>query len=170
MVDRTNPIGQHSPPRTFDCEVTRPVLTTDTATNATADSTTVAQMQAWVDAFANERSWERYHSPKNLAVSIAIEAAELLEHFQWSEGPNRERLANEASPTSGNPEKGNGCTGVKYRGELQNHSEVAEELSDVLAYLLRLASVLDIDLANALQAKMRKNAIKYPVDVEHRFG
>jgi len=112
-------------------------------------------MQAWVDAFAHDRSWERYHTPKNLAVSIAIEAAELLEHFQWSEGPTRERLADEVIPESGN---------------LQNRSEVAEELSDVLAYLLRLASVLDIDLAAALQSKMRKNAIKYPADVEHRFG
>ncbi len=133
----------------------KPVLTTNNTPNATANATTVAQMQAWVDAFAQDRSWERYHTPKNLAVSIAIEAAELLEHFQWSEGPTRERLADEVIPESGN---------------LQNRSEVAEELSDVLAYLLRLASVLDIDLAAALQSKMRKNAIKYPADVEHRFG
>ena len=138
----------------------KPVLTTNNTPNATADATTVAQMQAWVDAFAHDRSWERYHTPKNLAVSIAIEAAELLEHFQWSEGPTRERLAHEVIPESGNLGSGN----------LQNRSEVAEELSDVLAYLLRLASVLDIDLAAALQSKMRKNAIKYPADVEHRFG
>ena len=138
----------------------KPVLTTNNTPNATANATTVAQMQAWVDAFAQDRSWERYHTPKNLAVSIAIEAAELLEHFQWSEGPTRERLADEVIPESGNLGSGN----------LQNLSEVAEELSDVLAYLLRLASVLDIDLVAALQSKMRKNAIKYPADVEHRFG
>ena len=136
------------------------MLTTNNTPNATANATTVAQMQAWVDAFAQDRSWERYHTPKNLAVSIAIEAAELLEHFQWSEGPTRERLADEVIPESGNLGSGN----------LQNLSEVAEELSDVLAYLLRLASVLDIDLVAALQSKMRKNAIKYPADVEHRFG
>lgn len=122
-------------------------------------------MQAWVDAFARERSWERYHSPKNLAVSIAIEAAELLEHFQWSEGPSREQLANVAIGTSEVAGRGNpNCNNS------QNQSEVAEELSDVLAYLLRLASVLDIDLATALRSKMQKNAAKYPADVEHRFG
>jgi len=143
----------------------KPVLITNNTPNATANATTVAQMQAWVDAFAQDRSWERYHTPKNLAVSIAIEAAELLEHFQWSEGPTRERLADEVIPESGNLGSGNPGS-----GNLQNRSEVAEELSDVLAYLLRLASVLDIDLAAALQSKMRKNAIKYPADVEHRFG
>jgi len=151
------------------------VLTSDRTTNATADSTTVAQMQAWVDAFANDRSWERYHTPKNLAVSIAIESAELLEHFQWSEGPNRERLATEAIPSSSNPDDRNtsdqkqSCE-KQSCGNQQNQSEVAEEISDVLAYLLRLASVLDIDLAAALQSKMRKNAKKYPADVERRFG
>lgn len=127
-------------------------------------------MQAWVDAFAHDRSWERYHTPKNLAVSIAIEAAEILEHFQWSEGPNRERLANEANPRSGIPDDGKkSMVKLLSTGNQQNQSEVAEELSDVLAYLLRLASVLDIDLAAALQSKMKKNAIKYPADVEHRF-
>ena len=136
-----------------------PLLPADETPIPIAKATTVAQMQAWVDSFARDRSWERYHTPKNLALSVAIEAAELLEHFQWSEGPDRERLANREIPSHGNKSDTNN----------PNESEVAEELSDVLAYLLRLASVLDIDLATALQSKMRKNAIKYPVDMEHRF-
>ena len=104
---------------------------------ARASETTVAQMQRWVDRFADERQWERFHTPKNLAMSIAIEAAEIMELYQWSE----------SQPAD---------------GALANDSPLAEELADVLSYVLRLASVTGIDLAAALAAKMEKNAIKYP--------
>jgi dCTP diphosphatase len=98
----------------------------------------LADLQALVDTFAQERNWERFHAPKNLAMSIAIEAAELMEHFQWTE------VRDEVPPTQINA--------------------IGEEMADVLAYLLRLASVLEIDLSEAFQAKMLKNAIKYPTD------
>lgn len=103
------------------------------------DSTTkIAEIKGWVDRFAADRKWERFHRPKNLAMSVAIEAGELMEHFQWQD-PQAEELTDEAKQAIG------------------------EELSDVLSYLLRLASVLEIDVANSLQKKMVKNATKYPV-------
>ncbi len=103
-----------------------------------ASTTTLAEMQAWLDQFAAQRDWERFHTPKNLAMSIAIEAAEIMELVQWQEGS--EPLENTA-----------------------NNSPMAEEIADVLSYLLRLATVLKIDPAQALALKIKKNAIKYPV-------
>jgi NTP pyrophosphatase (non-canonical NTP hydrolase) len=109
------------------------------------ESNTLAELQRIVDEFVAQRKWERYHTPKNLAMSIAIEAAELMEHFQWSPSDRPcEPMASDAP--------------------------VAEEMADVLAYLLRLASVLDIDLASAFRAKMVKNRIKYPPEIDHDFG
>jgi NTP pyrophosphatase (non-canonical NTP hydrolase) len=102
-----------------------------------ASTTTLAEMQAWLDQFAARRDWERFHTPKNLAMSIAIEAAEIMELVQWQEGS--EPLENTA-----------------------NDSPMAEEIADVLSYLLRLATVLKIDPAQALALKIKKNAIKYP--------
>jgi NTP pyrophosphatase (non-canonical NTP hydrolase) len=97
-------------------------------------------MTAWIDHFSDARNWERFHSPKNLAISIAIESAELLEHFQWTDG------------------------GRWRDGEQTlNRQAAAAEMADVLAYLLRLSSVLQIDLVEALAAKMEENAKKYPV-------
>jgi NTP pyrophosphatase (non-canonical NTP hydrolase) len=103
-------------------------------------TTTVAEMMEWVDRFSAARNWEKYHTPKNLAVSIAIEAAELLEHFQWTDG------------------------GIWRQGEQTlDRQAAAAEMADVLAYLLRLSSVLKIDLAESLASKMEENAKKYPV-------
>jgi dCTP diphosphatase len=102
------------------------------------NSKSLSDLQSLVDTFAAERHWERFHAPKNLAMSVAIEAAELMEHFQWTE------VRDEVPPTQINA--------------------IGEEMADVLAYLLRLASVLEIDLSEAFQAKMLKNAIKYPTD------
>ena len=89
--------------------------------------------------FAAERDWDQFHFPKNLAIALSVEAAELLEHFQWL--PDRESAA---LP----PEK---------------RARVQEELADVLLYLIRLADKLDIDLARAAVDKMAVNAKKYPV-------
>ena len=89
--------------------------------------------------FAAERDWEPFHTPKNLASALIVEAAELLEHFQWLGGEESARLS---------PEQRQG---------------VALEMADVLLYLVRLADRLDIDLLAAATAKLAINAEKYPV-------
>lgn len=88
--------------------------------------------------FAADRDWEQYHTPKNLAMSVAIEAAEIMEHFQW-------RNAAECANLDAN-----------------SRHEVALEIADVLLYLVRLADVLDIDVAAAAREKIELNARKYP--------
>lgn len=90
--------------------------------------------------FAAERDWDQFHSPKNLAVALNVEAAELLEHFQW---------LTDAQSASVSPE-------VRAR--------IREEVADVLLYLIRLADKLDLDLAACATEKLRINAQKYPVD------
>jgi NTP pyrophosphatase (non-canonical NTP hydrolase) len=90
--------------------------------------------------FAAERDWDQFHSPKNLATALAVEAAELLEPFQWlTEAQSREL-----------PEA--------------TRAAVEQELADVLIYLVRLADTLGVDLAQAAQAKIALNAEKYPVE------
>ncbi|MBS3935724.1 MAG: nucleotide pyrophosphohydrolase [Sulfuritalea sp.] len=90
-------------------------------------------------AFAAARDWRRYHTPKNLAMALIVEAAELVEHFQWatpeeSLKPSPEKLA-----------------------------EIRDEVADTLIYLVELADALDIDPIAAARAKIAKNALKYPV-------
>ena len=91
-------------------------------------------------AFADERDWGQFHSPKNLASALSVEAAELLEHFQWLTEAQSRELA---------PDK---------------KAAVAEELADVLLYLVQIADKLDVDLLEAAQLKLVKNAARYPVD------
>jgi dCTP diphosphatase len=91
-------------------------------------------------AFAQARDWEQFHNPKNLAMSVAIEAAELMEHFQWLT-PEHSRVLS-----------------------MEQRLEVAHELADVLLYLVRLADVLDIDLEDAAAKKIALNALKYPAN------
>ena len=98
------------------------------------------QVMARIRAFRDERDWMQFHDPKSLAVSIAIEAAELLEHFQWKDKDESERHAAE------------------------NKQAVAEEIADVAIYLLELADNLSIDLEKAINEKLDKNAKKYPVE------
>lgn len=88
--------------------------------------------------FAAERDWDQFHSPKNLAAALIVEAAELLEHFQWLK---------EEDSTALPPEK---------------RAAVAEEIADVLLYLVRIADKLDIDLVDAARKKIDANAVKYP--------
>ena len=112
-------------------------------------STTVAQLRQFVDDFVSRRDWHQFHSPKNLAMSIAIEAAELMEHFQWL-SPEQSRAV------AGQPER---------------LAEVGEELADVLCYALAMANELGLDLSTAIQAKMVKNDRKYPAaEYRGRFG
>jgi NTP pyrophosphatase (non-canonical NTP hydrolase) len=89
--------------------------------------------------FAGKREWDQFHSPKNLAAALSVEAAELLEHFQWLSEAQSARL----------PPK--------------QLASVREEMADVLLYLIRLADKLDVDLVDAARQKMRRNAVKYPV-------
>jgi NTP pyrophosphatase (non-canonical NTP hydrolase) len=104
--------------------------------------TNIETLREAMRAFVAERQWEKFHSPKNLAMSLAIEAAELMEHFQWLE-PNESREI--------------GTSTLKK-------AEVADELADVLCYALSLANVLQIDVSNAVLEKLRKNALKYPAE------
>ncbi len=90
--------------------------------------------------FAAERDWDRYHSPKNLAIALSVEAAELLEPFQWLSEHDSARLP------SG------------------DRARVEEEIADVLLYLVRLADKLDVDLVAAAMRKMQLNAAKYPIE------
>ena len=90
--------------------------------------------------FAAERDWDQFHTPKNLAAALSVEAAELLEHFQW---------LTDAQSCALDPEK---------------KARVAQELADVLLYLVRLADRLDVDLQAAALAKIEHNAAKYPVE------
>jgi dCTP diphosphatase len=92
--------------------------------------------------FAAERDWDQFHTPKNLAIALSVEAAELLEPFQWL-----------------TPEQSRSITGDHERA-----AQVAEELADVLIYLVRLADVLNVDLNEAVATKLTVNAEKYPVD------
>lgn len=103
-------------------------------------NTTVAQLKDLVERFVAERRWEPFHDPKNLSASIAIEAAELMEHFQWL---RTDQLAE-----------------VKDDPEKMGH--IADELADITAYVVSFASTMGIDLAAALEEKMKKNAVKYP--------
>lgn len=90
--------------------------------------------------FAEAREWERYHTPKNLAMALCVEAAELVEPFQWLTAEQSQNL----SPSQ--------------------HEAVRQEIADVLIYLTRLADLLDIDLLDAARAKLALNAKKYPAD------
>jgi NTP pyrophosphatase (non-canonical NTP hydrolase) len=90
--------------------------------------------------FVTERDWMQFHDPKSMAASITIEAAELLEHFQWRSREEAEEY-------------------------IKTHKEdIAEELADVAMYLFELSDNLNIDLLEAMKRKLQKNAAKYPVE------
>ena len=102
--------------------------------------TSVAALKQVVEDFVAERDWQRFHAPKNLAMSAAIEAAELMELFQWDAVQPPEVIAQDA----------------------EKMQRIREEMSDVLAYTLGLANRLNIDVSAALTEKMVANARKYP--------
>ncbi len=89
--------------------------------------------------FARQRDWDQFHTPRNLATALAVEAAELLEHFQWLQDDDVEKF------------------------DERKRESVGEELADVLLYLVRLADKLDLDLAAVAVRKLELNAAKYPV-------
>lgn len=109
--------------------------------------TPVCELRQMVKTFVDQRDWQQFHTPKNLSMSLAIEAAELMEHFQWLTPAESQQLL---------PEK---------------LDDVGEEMADVFCYLLALANELDLDLSAALERKMVKNRLKYPVpEFRGRFG
>lgn len=112
-------------------------------------TTTVAELRRWVAAFVDRRDWRQFHSPKNLSMSLAIEAAELMEHFQWLTVRQSRELARQ-------PEK---------------LAAIADELADVVSYALAMANQLELDLSAALRDKMAKNERKYPAEeYRGRYG
>lgn len=96
--------------------------------------------------FAKEREWEQFHTPKNLVMALSVECSELLEHFQWLDSEQVKNLQVE------NPENE------------KKREEIAEEVSDILFYLLRFSDVMNLDLQKASDEKLEKNAKKYPAE------
>ena len=113
------------------------------------EQTSVHQLREIVRRFVAERDWRQFHAPKNLSMALAIEAAELMEHFQWISADASRSIADQ-------PEK---------------LEAVREELADVLCYALAIANELEIDVASAIRDKMKKNELKYPADeYRGRYG
>jgi NTP pyrophosphatase (non-canonical NTP hydrolase) len=100
----------------------------------------IQELQTSLRAFAAERDWEQFHSPKNLATAMSIEASELLEHFQW--------LTDEQSRSLPDTKR----------------DAIAEEVADVFLYLLQLSDKLGIDPLDAARKKLKLNAFKYPIE------
>ena len=106
------------------------------------EDTTVGQLKRRMAGFISDRDWGKYHRPKNLAMSLAVEAAELMEHFQWADHDEADRLMKDDAV----------------------RAKVADEIADILAFLLSLANCMGIDLASTFEAKMARNEAKYPAD------
>ena len=109
----------------------------------TADThTTVGVLRQAVADFVNDREWQPFHTPKNLSMSIAIEAAELMERFQWLTTEETQRAVQDPA----------------------ERAAIADELADVLIYGLSLSNALDLDVSSAVLGKLQTNEHRYPVD------
>jgi NTP pyrophosphatase (non-canonical NTP hydrolase) len=106
----------------------------------TDTNTTVADLRRAVAGFVDDRDWQPFHSPKNLSMSIAIEAAELMEHFQWLTAEEA-RLA---------------------AGDADEQAAVGGELADIVIYCLSLGNALDLDITTAVLSKLRVNERRFP--------
>lgn len=104
----------------------------------TDETTTVQELKQEIIDFAKERGWDAHHDPKNLAISISLEAAELLEHFQWDD--------------------------LRADPEVQKQ-QMADELADIVTYILAFADATGIDVTTAYRSKLAKSAKKYPVEI-----
>ena len=100
----------------------------------------LSRLRELIREFVAERDWDQFHTPKNLSAALSVEAAELLENFQWLASGERAELTD------------------------ARMQQVRHELADVLFYLIRIADKLDVDLAQALEEKMAHNRAKYPAD------
>lgn len=101
----------------------------------------ISDLQKKVSSFVHDRHWEKFHTPKDLALSIAIEAAELLELFQWKNNKEIQGLLNDK----------------KYRNRIE------EEIADIMIYIFVLSNILDTDLSQAVLQKIQTNKNRYPV-------
>jgi NTP pyrophosphatase (non-canonical NTP hydrolase) len=108
----------------------------------TDTQTTVGALRQAVAGFVNARDWQPFHGPKNLTMSIAIEAAELMEHFQWLTTEQARDAVSEPA----------------------ERAAVADELADILIYCLSLSNALDLDISSAVLGKLQTNEHRYPVD------
>ncbi|MGE9291292.1 MAG: nucleotide pyrophosphohydrolase [Puniceicoccales bacterium] len=104
--------------------------------------TPLQEIKDRVLAFARERDWEQFHSPKNLSMAIAAESGELLEHFLWMESTASREVADDPDRIA----------------------KVREELADIVIYAIEFANMTGTDLAETIEKKMSHNAAKYPVD------
>lgn len=100
----------------------------------------IKQITEKIKKFRDEREWMQFHDPKNMAVSIILEASELLEHFQWKTTEEVEQYAR------------------------KNQAEIKDEIADIALYLFELADNLGINLINSMEEKLKKNEMKYPVE------
>jgi NTP pyrophosphatase (non-canonical NTP hydrolase) len=114
-------------------------MTAPSSEESSAPPDALGELRDALRRFALEREWDPFHTPKSLACALSVEAAELLEPFQW---------LSEAQSATLPPE---------------TLRHVRQELADVLLYLIRLADKLDVDLADAARAKLESNALRYPV-------
>ena len=112
------------------------------------ETTTVAQLKGEIAAFVAARDWSRNHDLKSLAVSVAIETAELLEHFQWLDRTESLTLLEDDA----------------------RRAEVTAEVADVFIYLLQFANVAGIDLSDAFRTKMARNALRFPAGLPWGSG
>ncbi|MGB0417023.1 MAG: nucleotide pyrophosphohydrolase [Coraliomargarita sp.] len=104
--------------------------------------TQLQEIKDKVLAFAKERDWEQFHSPKNLSMAIATEAAELMEHFLWQSGD-------------------------ESRADMETEKlrvKVEEELADIFIFAIEFANITGLDISAIIEAKMKRNAEKYPVE------
>lgn len=108
----------------------------------TDSATTIAELRNRVLAFVRERDWEQFHTPKNLSMALAGEAAELMEHFLWATAEQSRAIVQEPA----------------------RRAKIAEELADVVIYALEFANMTGLDVAAAIETKMAANAKKYPVE------
>jgi len=114
-----------------------------TISHSSGHPTSLEALRDALRQFAAECDWDQFHSPKNLAIALSVEAAELLEHFQWM------------------PDAESSTVAPDQKARIR---EGSEEVADVLLYLVRLADKLEIDLLAAASDKIRLNAEKYPVE------
>ena len=106
------------------------------------DRTTVGELRAAMARFVSVREWDQFHSPKNLAMALAVEAAELMEHFLWIDNDASRRIVRDPA----------------------TRAQVADEIADVSNLIFALCNALDLDLSDVIRAKMARNERKYPVD------
>ena len=110
--------------------------------------TTIEEMKQKLRKFVSERDWNEFHTPKDLSMAIATEAAEIMEHFRFR----------------------NGEVLKEYLADEENKRELSYEMADVLSFLVRMADELNVDLAAALGEKLQKNSKRYPIEAAKGKG